>query len=53
LPAVPSCWICRPCPGYHWKTTGSSPNVRRVSGLPMPPVHGCTFGRGPRRDGGP
>src|SRR5436190_1213108 len=29
-PNVASSWICRPWPGYHWKTTGSSPNITRA-----------------------
>ena len=46
LPKFASGWICRPCPGYHWKTTGSPSNVTRPPPSPAAPVHGLRAGWG-------
>ena len=46
LPKFASGWICRPWPGYHWKTIGSPSNVTRAPPSPAPPVHGLRSGCG-------
>ena len=46
LPKFASGWICSPCPGYHWNTTGSPSKVTRAPPSPAAPVHGLRSGTG-------